>query len=120
MSETDRVLPGAFEEEEGLPAVDPLAAQRALEEVPDVQLIDVREPIEHQMAHIAGCRLIPMGEIPARYAEIDRSRPAIVVCRSGGRSARVVQYLRAVGYDNVYNLAGGMEAWIEASLPIER
>lgn len=110
----------AHREESAIPALDPLAARRALDEWPHVQLIDVREPVEFRRGRIPASRLIPMDEIPARLHEIDRDKPAILVCRSGARSERVAQYLRALGYDQVYNLAGGLEAWVEASLPVER
>jgi adenylyltransferase/sulfurtransferase len=84
-----------------------------------VQLIDVREPWEYEEAHIPDCRLIPMGEVPARLAEIDKETPAIVYCRSGGRSGKIVTLLRSEGYGKLLNLKGGMLAWANAQLPTE-
>lgn len=76
------------------------------------QLIDVREPFEFEEANMNGI-LIPMNEIPERLDEISRDQQVIVHCRSGVRSANVIQYLQqAHGFDNLYNLEGGILAWI--------
>jgi len=91
----------------------------ALIERGGLQVIDVREPWEYEEAHIAGCRLIPLGDVPARYGEIDPSTPALVYCRSGGRSAKAVRFLLDRGYGKVVNMAGGMLAWANAQLPTE-
>lgn len=84
-----------------------------------VQLVDVREPWEYDEAHIAGCRLIPMGDVPARLDEIDRNVTAVIYCRSGGRSGKIVSRLRDEGYTRVLNLKGGILAWVNAQLPTE-
>jgi rhodanese-related sulfurtransferase len=84
-----------------------------------VQLVDVREPWEHDEAHIPGCRLIPLGDVPLRYGEIDRDTPVVVYCKSGGRSAKAVAFLREQGYENTFNLSGGILAWANDQLPIE-
>ncbi len=101
-----------------IPEVTPGEAQEMLVRG-GVQLIDVREPWEHEEAHIPGCRLIPMGEVPARLREIDPDVPAIVYCRSGGRSGKVVSMLRGAGYGKALNLKGGILAWVNAQLPTE-
>lgn len=75
------------------------------------QLLDVREPQEAALAAIAGSILIPLGSLPARLVEVDRTRPVVVYCRSGARSARAVELLRRAGLDRTYNLAGGILAW---------
>ena len=83
-------------------------------------LLDVREPDEHALAHIAGATLMPLAELPSRYAELDKSRPLVVHCKTGGRSARAVQFLLGKGYDAV-NVAGGIHAWserIDPSIPL--
>ena len=83
-------------------------------------LLDVREQDELATASIAGAKTIPMGEIPARAAEIPRDVPLVVMCHHGGRSARVVQFLEANGYTNAVNLDGGIDAWsveIDPSVP---
>jgi len=84
-----------------------------------VQLVDVREPWEYEEAHIPNCRLIPMGQVPGRLEEIDRETPAVIYCRSGSRSGKVVALLREHGYDKTLNLAGGILAWANAQLPIQ-
>jgi len=84
-----------------------------------VQLVDVREPWEHEEAHIPGCRLIPLGEVPLRFQEIDRETPVVVYCKSGSRSGKAVAFLREQGYGKALNLTGGMLAWANAQLPTE-
>lgn len=74
-------------------------------------LLDVREPHEFETAKIEGSVLIPLGQLPQRIAEIPQDRPIIVHCHHGGRSARAVQYLLAHGFEDVRNMAGGIEAW---------
>jgi len=77
----------------------------------DLVLVDVREPAEVAYCHIAGSVHIPMNDIPRRVAEIDKARETVILCHVGGRSMQVALFLRARGYDNVYNLAGGIDAW---------
>ncbi len=76
------------------------------------ELIDVREPHEFAASKIPGAKLIPLGELPKRLAEIDKSVPVVVHCRSGARSARAVTLLRENGYDAT-NVAGGILAWAD-------
>mgnify|MGYP001290623127 CR=1 FL=1 len=86
-----------------------------------VQVVDVREPAEWNdaLGHIRGARLVPMAELAARSAEIDRDRPVVVVCRSGTRSAQACQLLQKAGYAQVANLAGGMLRWRAQGHPVE-
>lgn len=87
---------------------------------PDTVLIDVREPVEYQIARIGGSKLIPLGEIPVRYAEVPRDGEVIVHCKMGGRSRQAVDFLKTKGYTNVKNLAGGIDAWsrqVDPSVP---
>jgi rhodanese-related sulfurtransferase len=76
-------------------------------------LLDVREPDELALASISDAVTIPMGEIPARCAELPAGVPIVVMCHGGVRSARVTSYLNANGYDDAVNLAGGIDAWSE-------
>ncbi|MEO6969278.1 MAG: molybdopterin-synthase adenylyltransferase MoeB [Chthoniobacterales bacterium] len=76
-------------------------------------LLDVREPFEFEMARIEGANLIPLGELPARYAELDRAEEIFVFCHSGIRSERAAEFLRSVGFSKVSNVAGGIDAWSE-------
>ena len=83
-------------------------------------LIDVREPDEHAICRISGAKLIPMGQIPERLAELPKDAVILVHCHHGGRSLRVTQFLRAKGYPAVSNVKGGIDAWsreVDASVP---
>jgi adenylyltransferase/sulfurtransferase len=73
-------------------------------------LLDVREPYEHEICSMGGSRLIPLGQLRERMNELDRSRPIVVYCHHGDRSARAVKLLRMAGY-KATNLTGGIEAW---------
>jgi hydroxyacylglutathione hydrolase len=73
-------------------------------------LLDVREPSEYRVAHLAAT-LIPMGEIPKRYSELNVSQEIVVYCHHGNRSQRVVRFLYEKGFTNVKNLVGGIDAW---------
>jgi rhodanese-related sulfurtransferase len=77
---------------------------------PDAALLDVREIDEWDAGHAPGARHLPMSELTARVAELPDDDPLYVVCRSGGRSARVVAYLAGQGYPAV-NVDGGMQSW---------
>ena len=99
--------------------VTPKAASEALAKGGAV-LIDVREKSEYDEVHIPGSVLIPLGELPARLAEVPEDRDVYVHCRMGGRSARAVDYLRTFGRPNAFNVTGGIDAWQDAGLPVER
>jgi molybdopterin/thiamine biosynthesis adenylyltransferase/rhodanese-related sulfurtransferase len=86
----------------------------------DLFLLDVREPREFALGALPGGVLIPMGEIPARLQEIPAHRDIVCYCRSGGRSARVVNFLAQNGFTRIRNLTGGTLAWsdqIDPTLP---
>ena len=74
-------------------------------------LIDVREPSEVATCAIAGSQHIPMRQIPESLADLPRHRLILVHCHHGGRSLRVAQFLRANGFEQVSNVAGGIDAW---------
>jgi rhodanese-related sulfurtransferase len=80
-------------------------------------LLDVREPWEFALAaiRVEGLRTlhIPMNEIPGRLSELDAAQPVVCICHHGMRSAQVVAFLERQGFDAVYNLAGGIQAWSE-------
>jgi rhodanese-related sulfurtransferase len=84
----------------------------------ETQLVDVRRPDEHQAGRIAGTVHIELDRLPAEAGSLDRERPIVFYCRSGSRSAMATDAFRASGYD-AYNMAGGLEAWVESGLPIE-
>lgn len=74
-------------------------------------VVDVREKWELDTASIPDVRHIPMAEIPARVGELDASQEIVVMCRSGGRSMQVAQFLARNGFRSVANLTGGILAW---------
>ena len=84
-----------------------------------VLLLDVREHDEWQAGHAPDAVHIPMSEIPSRAGELDNQSEVYVVCKAGGRSARVVEYLNRVGFEAI-NVDGGMLAWQQAGRPIQR
>ncbi len=78
-------------------------------------LLDVRESWELEQAVIRlpgmDCTHIPMGLVPQRLAELDRTRPVVCICHHGVRSQHVAAFLSGQGFEQVYNLAGGIDAW---------
>jgi rhodanese-related sulfurtransferase len=96
----------------GLSAV---AARAFLAEHPEALVLDVRNPDEwnNELGHIEGARLMPVGELGGRLGEIEawRDKPIVTVCRSGARSQRAAEMLRAAGFKQVINLEGGMIGW---------
>ena len=77
----------------------------------DFQLIDVREPYEHENANVGG-ELIPLSTIVDEYSRISNDIPVIIYCRSGARSAAAVRELESrYGFSNIHNLKGGILAW---------
>ncbi|HEV7913362.1 MAG TPA: rhodanese-like domain-containing protein [Albitalea sp.] len=82
---------------------------------PGTLLLDVREPweIEHAAIRLPGVAVenIPMGRIAERLAELDPARPIVCICHHGVRSLQVVAFLTRQGFESVYNLAGGIDAW---------
>lgn len=87
-------------------------------EVPaDAFVLDVREADEWRAGHVAGAVHIPMGTLPGRLEELPQDIRVYVMCRVGGRSGQVAQYLGARGWD-VVNIDGGMLAWDAAGRPM--
>ena len=84
-------------------------------------LLDVREPWEWETARIEGAQHIPMGQVPARLAEIERGRDVVAVCHHGGRSQQVAMFLEKSGFTKVHNLQGGVDGWsrsVDPSVPL--
>ncbi|MCK4811815.1 MAG: rhodanese-like domain-containing protein [Methanosarcinales archaeon] len=75
------------------------------------QLLDVRQPREYESGHIPGAKLIPLGELEYRYGELDNGRGIISYCRFGHRSMAASILLCSLGFENVYNLNGGIRTW---------
>jgi adenylyltransferase/sulfurtransferase len=103
-----------------VPTVSVRELKQKLDAREPIQLVDVREPFEHEIASIDSARLIPLGELPNRWSELDRDRLTIVHCHSGMRSAQAVRLLRDAGFANVFNLEGGIAKWsdeIDSDVP---
>jgi rhodanese-related sulfurtransferase len=90
--------------------IPPSELKRRLDTADRVDILDVREPWEHELCAIPGARLIPMDELQWRVGEIDPEREVVVYCHLGQRSAAVVQWLRRQGIPAV-NLRGGIDGW---------
>jgi len=94
--------------------------KKLIDEKADFQLIDVREPYEYEIANLQG-ELIPLGQVEAQRDKIADDKQVVIHCRSGARSGNAVALLEAkYGYDNLYNLKGGILAWsdqIDPSVP---
>ena len=83
-----------------------------------IQLIDVREPYEHEAGRIAGDRLVVLSDLAGAADTIDRERPVVFYCRSGSRSAMASEAFRGAGFD-AHNMLGGLLDWNSAGLPLE-
>jgi rhodanese-related sulfurtransferase len=109
-----------FELVNGVPEV---TAQEFQPYVGKVRLIDVRgaDEFHGELGHIPGAELVTLGPELQQFLESnDREQALVFVCRSGGRSGRATMYSHQIGYQNTYNLQGGMLRWNELNLPVER
>lgn len=84
-----------------------------LAQTPDLQLLDVRQPMEHEQAHIPQSQLIPLDLLPQQLHSLDKTKPMVVYCRSDYRSQQALALLKAHQFDQVKYLQGGMIAWLE-------
>jgi rhodanese-related sulfurtransferase len=98
--------------------VSPREAGRAI--TAGALLVDVREPWEWERSRIAGALLIPLADLPARLGELPEDRDIYVHCQVGARSRRAVEFLRASGRPRSVNVRGGIVAWLESGLDVER
>jgi len=91
-------------------------------EIERYRVVDVRELAEWhgELGHLAGSKLIPLGELEQRLEELRGEGPLLLVCRSGNRSGKACARLVELGFEAPTNLAGGMIAWNEAGLAVER
>jgi hydroxyacylglutathione hydrolase len=85
-----------------------------------VTVLDVRDRAEWEAGHIAGAVNVPLGHLTDRVAELERDRPLVLHCQSGGRSSVAASVLRAHGFSNVINLSDGFSGWQRRGLPVER
>ena len=112
---------GAPAETTGYATVDVQAANDALSSDDAAQIVDVREPEEWAETGVPqGAVLIPLAEVESRApAELDAGSPVYVICRSGNRSRTGSDILVGLGFTEVYNVDGGVTAWLDAGLPSE-
>jgi len=109
----------AAEQANGVPEISVTELKRKMDAGENINVLDVREPHEYEVANI-GVRLVPLGELPQRLAEFDQNENFAIHCKTGGRSAKAVKLLQDAGFQNVYNVKGGITAWseeIDPSIP---
>jgi len=116
-------IPGGFRLPVPMPEVSARELREMLDEGWDPVLVDVREPEEHEMSNLddLGALAIPIGELEARLAELDPDRDTVWFCRTGRRSAEVVEFLHSRGFEKALNLAGGINGWardVDPELPV--
>jgi adenylyltransferase/sulfurtransferase len=90
---------------------DPKEVKARLDRGEDLVLLDVREPWEVAVAKLEGAVQIPLGELGRRFHELDPEAEVVVYCHMGVRSMKAALFLRQQGFENVFNLAGGIDAW---------
>lgn len=103
----------------GIPTIDAREAERRLREDPARPvLVDVREVSEFVAVRAPDVVLLPTSTFAARVDELPADRPLMIICHLGGRSAAVAGFLMRTGRTDVVNVAGGMDAWEAAGLPV--
>jgi rhodanese-related sulfurtransferase len=105
----------------GIKDVDHIAAMQLINRS-NALVLDVREQSEYDAGHILNSKLVPLGKLKERSGELEkyRERPIVAVCRSGQRSTEACAMLGKLGFTQVHNLSGGINAWQKASLPLEK
>ena len=107
------IEPEAEQATSDVPEITPEALAKQLDQGENIKIIDVREPHEYEIANIGG-ELIPLGEITDHVEQIPKDQKVVIHCRSGKRSADAIKQLQsAYGYQNLYNLKGGILAYAE-------
>jgi rhodanese-related sulfurtransferase len=99
-------------------SVSPLQAKSMIETRKDLLLVDVRSPDEFRRGALPGSTLIPFWDFTKGRYDLPKDKPILLVCAVGGRSLAVGQLLNAKGYREVYNLKGGLEAWVDQRVPL--
>lgn len=114
------LLVAAFAAQAGSGTVD--VKQGASLQSQGALLIDVREPDEYAQGHAPGSTLIPLGQLQKRLLELSarKDKPIALICRSGNRSGVAQKILEKAGFTKTVNVAGGMNAWARAGLPMAK
>jgi phage shock protein E len=97
-------------------------AQKLLEAAPPVVVLDVRTPAEFKDGHIIGARNIDIKDagFTSQISALDRSKPYLVHCAVGGRSAKAVEAMKGLGFNTLYHMHEGMKGWLKAGKPVEK
>ena len=101
--------------------VAPKEASDLLKKDQNIQLVDVRTSGEYKKGHLKDAALIDFyGNFKSEVKNLDKSKPVMVYCAVGGRSAKAAKILRNAGFNEVYDMKGGIQAWNKSGLPIEK
>ena len=115
------IRPPSHTETQTMEEITATELKQRLDKGDDIQIIDVREPHEYEIAQIPNSRLIPLGQVLGRMNEIDPERETVVHCKMGGRSAKAIEALKRTGFTgHLINLKGGITAWsneVDPSVP---
>ncbi len=105
----------------GSPGLNPTAAVQLINREKAV-VVDVGDAQEYAAGHVGGAHHLPLDQLEARLPEVvrNKSTPVLLVCASGGRAQRAQRVASKLGYEKAQVLAGGLRAWKEASLPVEK
>lgn len=101
--------------------IDVQTLKRWLDEGRQITVVDVRTPLEHDIARLPAARLIPLQDLPERIHELDPAEPMAILCHHGPRSTRATQFLRQNGFAKTWNVAGGIHAWsleVDPEVPV--
>lgn len=102
-----------------IPQLDPLYADlRRRDPARPAVLLDIREVDEFRQVRVEDSLLVPMSQLAVRLQDIPRDRPLLVICQSGSRSMNVTGYLLQNGFEDVGNVAGGIDGWQRLGLPV--
>jgi rhodanese-related sulfurtransferase len=102
-----------------LPSLNALELNEKLKNDKQVIVVDVRQPEEYREGHIAGSKLIPLGELNKRMNELPKDKEIICVCASGSRSQSATKFLISAGF-NAFDVKGGMFMWQRSNLPVKK
>ena len=118
-SEAGTVTKGKEEAGPVFKSIPGAEAMIILQSNPDTAFLDVRTPPERRQMHIKGSTLVPVGDVIRGRLPLSKEQPVMLICAVGGRSYVAGKVLSKMGYREVYNLDGGIEAWRRAGLPLE-
>jgi len=104
------------------PQVLDVEPEEVLQAITEILLIDVREIHEFigELSHISDSKLIVLSTLPDRIGTLPQDKTIVFICRSGGRSAKAAAFCKAQGFEDVYNMRGGMMEWNDLQLPVEK